>query len=139
MLVAAFGSYAQSASLIDGLPVYVLSPLCYFAYALAPLGSCFQAFRPYDDVEMDLLDTDGVAFEEVSSVKRHELERYFCPKLDSAVVDAAQRALRDFKRMARLRIGGDDDDDDDDDALGERSCCEKLSSSIDDLMANILE
>ena len=140
LLVAAFGCYAQGTSLVDGLPIYVLAPLMWLAFVFAPLDLCLDAYRPYDDVEMEVLDTNGVAYDDVRKTKLYEVEQYVCPKLSEDVMRAAQESLRQFRRMARLQKGeeGKDDDSDAGDAP-QQSCFDKLMSSIDDLIANIFE
>ena len=139
LLVAAFGCYAQNTSFVDGLPIYVLAPLLWLAFVCAPLHRCLDAYRPYDDVEMEVLDTNDIAYDDVKRLKRYEIEQYVCPKLSEEVILAAKESLRQFRRMAKLKKGEEEDDDDDDGPPPQESCCDKLMSSIDDLISNILE
>ena len=71
LLVQAFGCFAQGTSLVDGLPVYLLSPIVWLAYVLAPLERCFPVLRPYvDELEPD---TDGIAYDDVPRIKKYEM------------------------------------------------------------------
>lgn len=140
LVVAAFGCYAQGTSLIDGLPVYVIAPLVWLAFNLAPLHWCLDGFRPYDEVEMEVLDTNDIPWEDVRTVKRYEMETYVCPKLSKDVVVAAQQALKQFQRLTRIKSGKEEDDDEEaNQAPPQQSCCDRMLSSIDDLISNALE
>ena len=135
LLVQAFGCFAQGTSLVDGLPVYLLSPIVWLAYVLAPLERCFPVLRPYvDELEPD---TDGIAYDDVPRIKKYEMEPYVCPKLTEDVVVAAGEALKDFQQMVGIPI--DDASAQADAADAGQSCLERLTSSMDDLLANVLE
>lgn len=148
LLVAAFGCFAQGTGFADGVPVYVLGPALWILYSLSPLHRCFSAYRPYNDVDLEVLDTNDIPYDGVRTAKRYEMERYVCPKLSEDIVAASQQALKQFRRMMRLKEGqpkkkdgtenGDEDEEDDEDEAP-KSCWERLASSFDDLMANIFE
>ena len=72
------------------------------------------------------------------AAKRYEMEAYVCPRVSQEIVLAAQMQLKSFRRIMKIEpVESEGEDDGEDDKR--ESCCERLTSSIDDLIANVIE
>ena len=99
------------------------------------LQRCVAGWKATDVADSDL-DTNGIAYDEVTSIKHYEMDAYVCPKLSAEVVEAAQAQLAHFEAMtgmhAEVRAQQEQGQ------KGE-SCFDRVISSIDDLLANAFD
>lgn len=78
----------------------VLAPLAWLIYALFPLR-IFSAFRPKETLGGDL-DTDGIAYDNVTRLKGYEMEPFICPQLTERMYRAAKTSMKHVREQSEF-------------------------------------